>query len=84
VSELSYTERELMEHATAWHHHRRLYRNHFVTGPGTTDWPTVQALCSRGLMMQTRAPSELSGGDAVFTVTEAGIAKLREPQRGGQ
>lgn len=82
--ELSVEEREAMEHATAWRHKRRLYRNHFVTGPDTIDWPIVFGLVERGLMKMTRSPSELSGGMQVFAVTDAGIAALTAgPTSGG-
>ncbi|MES2958488.1 MAG: hypothetical protein V4792_09880 [Pseudomonadota bacterium] len=47
------------------------YRNHFVTGEGSTDWPTCCALVESGLMRR-RAGNELSGGDDVFWVTDSG------------
>lgn len=81
---LTPAERHVMEHALAWNHpatrknrRRSFWRNHFVTGPGSDDWATLQALCGRGLMRVTRAPSDLSGADAVFGVTEAGVDVLR-------
>lgn len=51
----------------------RQYRNHYVTGPGSTDWDACRALVDAGLMKEFPA-SQLSGGDPIFTVTEAGIA----------
>lgn len=65
-----------MEHAVAWRDKNRLYRNHFVAGCDHDDWPTLQALCERGLMRVNRGPSELSGGGTVFAVTDAGLAAL--------
>jgi hypothetical protein len=53
------------------------YRNHFVTGPKTTDWPHCMALVSEGLM-QRHAPSALTGGSDCFTVTDAGRAYVAE------
>jgi len=47
------------------------YRNHFVTGPGSTDWPIVQQLVDEGLMAE-RPGSDLTGGDPVFVVTDLG------------
>jgi hypothetical protein len=73
---LSPAERHVMEHATAWRHKQRLYRNHFVAGPGHDNWGVLKALCDRGLMRQSRG-SELSGGDSVFVVTDEGLAALR-------
>ncbi len=48
------------------------YRNHFVTGPGTNDWPYCQALVAAGLMT-CHVPSALTGGMPCFVVTPAGI-----------
>lgn len=47
------------------------YRNHFVTGDGSTDWPVCQSLCQMGLMQQ-HGSHEIYGGDHCFTVTPAG------------
>ena len=69
-------ERHVMEHATAWRHPRRLYRNHYTAGPEQDSWPTLQALCARGLMRVHCAPSDDLGGMTVFAVTDAGIAAL--------
>ncbi len=49
----------------------RPYRNHFVTGEGSDDYPICMALVARGLMVK-RKGSELTGGDDVFFVTDAG------------
>lgn len=53
------------------------FRNHFCTGPGTTDYPRCQALAAQGLMTQ-RAGNTLSGGSDIFMVTDAGKAFVRE------
>ncbi len=47
------------------------FRRHFVTGPGSIDYPTCVDLVARGLMEKHR-PSELTGGDDLFLVTPAG------------
>ncbi|CAG2089073.1 hypothetical protein XCY_001830 [Xanthomonas arboricola pv. juglandis] len=49
------------------------YRNHFVTGSDSTDYPTCMQLVGLGLM-QRRGGNALSGGDDIFTVTAAGRA----------
>ncbi|MDC9651478.1 hypothetical protein [Xanthomonas perforans] len=51
----------------------RSYRNHFVTGAGSTDHPTCMQLVELGLM-QRHSGNALSGGDDIFTVTAAGRA----------
>jgi hypothetical protein len=53
------------------------YRNHFVTGSGTTDYPTCMALVEQGLMTR-RSGSAISGGSDIFSVTDAGIRHVAE------
>lgn len=48
------------------------YRNHFVTGEGSTDHPTCMEAVRLGLMECRRKGYELYGGDDVFAVTEEG------------
>lgn len=49
----------------------RQYRNNFVTGPSTTDFPKCMELVGLGLMKDD-GPQRMAGGDHCFTVTEAG------------
>ena len=53
------------------------FRNHFCTGPGTTDYPVCKQLVEDKLM-EERPGSALSGGDSVFVVTEAGKLFVQE------
>lgn len=53
------------------------YRNHFVTGEGSKDHADCMALVSAGLMT-VRSGNALSGGDDVFSVTDAGKAAVTE------
>jgi hypothetical protein len=46
-------------------------RNHFVTGEGSIDHRHCMVLVAAGLMTR-RAGSAISGGDDIFTVTDAG------------
>jgi hypothetical protein len=55
----------------------RRYRNHFCTGPGSTDWNDCNALVADGLMVR-RDGSALTGGDYLFTVTDAGQRHVTE------
>jgi hypothetical protein len=53
------------------------FRNHFVTGPGSTDYDLCCEATAEGLM--TRTPGNaITGGDDVFRVTDAGRAWVRE------
>lgn len=51
-----------------------MYRNHFVTGEGSTDHPICMRAVSLGLMDCRRKGYELYGGDDVFAVTPEGKA----------
>lgn len=71
-------QRDIMRHALGYG--RRTppgWRNHFVTGPGSTDYPHCEALVAAGLMRRTEG-HKLSGGDPIYSVTEAGRSALRE------
>lgn len=48
-----------------------MYRNHFVTGEGSVDYPHCMALVEAG-HMNVRKQHPLSGGDDCFWVTDAG------------
>lgn len=78
--ELTDAERALMAHATDFDGRWPLHRNHFCADRRHPDRPTIEALVARGLMVQ-HAPTELSGGDDVFTVSAIGIAALRKKRR---
>ena len=67
---------DILRHALGLGRGSREYRNHFVTGPGSTDYPHCQALVAEGLMTR-REGHPISGGDPIFTVTEAGRVAAR-------
>ena len=80
AGELAPHERELLAHATDWDSRWPLHRNHFCADARHADRPTLDALVARGLMIR-HAPTELSGGDDIFTVTAIGIAALKGTRR---
>lgn len=47
------------------------YRSHFVTGEGSSDYAHCMTAVAAGLMVR-HAGSELTGGDYLFRVTDAG------------
>ena len=53
------------------------YRNRFVTGPRTVDFPLCEELVAAGLMDVGLAP-EWVGGDSVYYVTDAGRQFVRD------
>lgn len=54
----------------------REYRNHFVTGPGSTDYPHCEALVAAGLMRRYEG-NQLTGGDPMYVVTDEGKTVAR-------
>jgi len=69
-------QRDILRHSPGLGISKRPYRNHFCTGPGSSDYAHCEALVSAGLMVK-RAGNQLSGGDDVYFVTEAGIEALK-------
>lgn len=69
----------ILQHSLGLNEHGqgRAYRNHFETGPGSTDHAHCMALVESGLMARG-VGSALTGGDDLFTVTEAGRAFVAE------
>jgi hypothetical protein len=47
------------------------YRNHFCAGPDHSDFNTCREAVAQGLMRE-RPPRQISGGDHIFHVTDAG------------
>jgi hypothetical protein len=51
------------------------YRNRFVTGAGSTDWPICRSLVAIGLM-DDMGPQTIAGGDHCFMVTNMGVQSV--------
>lgn len=64
---------EILQHALGVDQYGRgqRYRNHFVTGKGSVDYDDCAALVELGYMSR-RDGSQLTGGDDLFLVTDAG------------
>jgi len=73
-------QRDILRHALGLGRSDRECRNHFVTGPGSTDYENCEALVAAGLMKR-HAGHALTGGDPMFTVTEEGktVARSNAP-----
>lgn len=82
TAELTQREREIILHSLGMPNKgKRPYRNHFVTGEGSTDWPTCEGLAAKGLMRKF-AGNPLTGGEPCFVVTREGCALVgTEPPR---
>lgn len=72
---LSPEQTQVLRHALGLDYGPKVYRNRFVTGPGTSDYPHCEELVVLGLMTR-RGPSELTGGDYCYAVSEAGLQAL--------
>jgi hypothetical protein len=85
MTPLTTAERHVIKHSLGLLRAKEPYRNRFVSDPETSDWPILQALCERGLMVGRRYPLDEVGESWVFIVTEAGRAALAEdmPDTGG-
>lgn len=72
--ELTDEQRDLARHALGLSDGRRRklsYRNHFVTGEGSTDHPAWLAMVDQGHATR-RAGNPLTGSDDLFWLTRAG------------
>jgi hypothetical protein len=79
LDELTETQRGLARHALGLPNKRRTsYRNHFVTGPGSTDYDSWMAMVHAGLATR-RAGSVLTGGDNLFRLTLRGALAAIDP-----
>lgn len=70
----------ILQHSLGVDEHGRgqQYRNHFITGEGSVDYPICAEAVERGLMECRRKGYELYGGDDVFSVTPAGRQWMAE------
>ena len=68
----------ILQHALGLDDHGQgsWYRNHYVCGAGHHGYEDCRALVDLGFMTE-RPPSELTGGDSCFVVTDAGKDAVR-------
>jgi len=74
MAEIAFTkiQRDLARHALGLPHKRKTsYRNYFVTGEGSIDYPHWMAMVDMGAA-QRRGGNALTGGDDLFRLTRAG------------
>jgi len=68
----------LARHALGLSYERKSYRNYFVTGEGTTDFPDWEAMVAGGFATR-RGPLKIFAGDYCYHLTRAGaMAALRK------
>lgn len=76
MSELTVAEEENIRHSLGLRMHepiaKKAHRNHFVTGPGTDDYPVMEGLVAKGFAIR-RGPLKSFGDDFVYYITDAGI-----------
>lgn len=79
---MSPEQRELARHALGLpNKRRRSYRNHFVTGEGSTDHPHWVAMVGAGEAWR-RPGSPLTGGDDLFGLTRLGAEAALDKREG--
>lgn len=77
---LTAAQKELARHALGLpNKRRRSYRNHFVTGPGSTDFETWLAMVEAGAARR-RVGGPISGGDDIFWLTLDGATAALDPR----
>lgn len=74
-------ELHILRHSLGLTYGDTMYRNHFVTGEGSIDYPFCEALVAKGLMRKGR-PSAITGDMDAYFVTEEGkaIAVASQPK----
>jgi hypothetical protein len=71
-------QRALARHALGFDgRHKESYRNHFVTGPGSSDYDEWMDMVQKGFAIR-REGTPLSGGDDVFWCTRETALFVRE------
>lgn len=75
TKELTVAQDHIIRHSLGLNYKKKPYRNHFCTNKGTTDWPDCMALVKSGHMTR-RVGNPITGGDDVFSVTDAGKAAV--------
>jgi hypothetical protein len=76
---------DILRHSLGLGRSSREYRNHFVTGPGSTDYPHCEALVAAGLMRRYEG-NPLTGGEPMYAVTDEGktLARSKPPNAQAQ
>lgn len=64
-------QKEVMRHALGLNRSSKEYRNYFVTGEGSDDFQTCEALVALNFMVN-KGKYPFSDGDNVYSVTPAG------------
>jgi hypothetical protein len=72
--ELTEQEKQILRHALTGGT-KEVYRNHFVAGPGHTDYAACESMAERGLMIKYYSPL-LDVDDKYFRCTAEGAAKV--------
>lgn len=78
---LSLNQIQLMTHALGSEKSEKWYRNHFVAGSGSSDYPELCALEKENLMARAKTPAFCDPKDIVFQVTAKGKEELKEHYR---
>lgn len=78
MSQLGKQELEILQHALGCDRYGQggMYRNHYVVGPGCSDFDACQRLCALGAMTDA-GPQRMCGEMHLFWVTDKGKAIMR-------
>ncbi len=70
--ELTKEENQILLHSLGLNYKPFPFRNHFVTGENSGDYPTIQSLIKKECMIENSGPKFLNNCDKVFSVTKLG------------
>lgn len=76
--DLTKQELHVLQHSLGLTRGKAEYRNHFVTGSGSVDFPICEGLVEKGLMSKRRDPFNEMSEQFVYHVTEEGRQKAKE------
>lgn len=75
--EVTVEEQHIIRHSLGLNYKKVSFRNHFVSGSGSSDYEHLESLVSKGLMVKRPDPFDEVNGNFVYHVTEAGAAAVQ-------
>ena len=75
---LSNKEFHILKHSLGLKKGKDIYRNHFVTGEGSADYPICETLVEKGLLFKRQALFDEIDDRYIYHVTDEGIKAAQE------
>ena len=74
--ELNQKEKDVLQHALCGGQNKNPYRNRFITGPGSKDFPIVEGLVGKGMMIKREFSFNENDTEFFYWVTENGAKSI--------